>query len=57
MIDGDMVNERFPAAKKNVGEEGMLDPEAIADAFFMIHAQPRRAWTLELDLRPHIETF
>ncbi|NQZ98331.1 MAG: SDR family NAD(P)-dependent oxidoreductase [Myxococcales bacterium] len=57
MIDGDMVNERFPAAKKNVGEEGMLDPEAIADAFFMIHAQPRRAWTLELDLRPHIEKF
>ena len=34
-----------------------LDPEAIADAYWHLHCQPRSAWTHELDLRPWIEKF
>ena len=57
VIDGDQVNSRFPQIKQNLGEEGMLNPDDIAEAFWMLHRQPRSAWTLELDLRPDRESF
>ena len=38
-------------------EEGMLAPDAIAELFWQIHAQPRSAWTFEADLRPWAEKF
>ena len=38
------------------GDE-LLDPEAIAEAYYQLHRQPRSAWTLELDLRPWVEKF
>lgn len=57
VIDGDAVNRRFPQLKEQRGEDGMLSVEAIADAYWALHVQDRRAWTLELDLRPHRESF
>ena len=57
MIEGEMLLSRFPQAKERAGADGMLDPDAIADAYFALHAQPRSAWTFELDLRPYKETF
>ena len=57
MIEGDQLLSRFPAAKERAGEDGMLQPDAIADAYFALHAQTRSAWTLELDLRPYKESF
>jgi NAD(P)-dependent dehydrogenase (short-subunit alcohol dehydrogenase family) len=56
-IDGDQLNSRFPQFKEQRGADGMLDPDAIADAFWALHVQDRRAWTLELDLRPYKEPF
>jgi NAD(P)-dependent dehydrogenase (short-subunit alcohol dehydrogenase family) len=57
VIDGDQVNGRFPGIKERMGEDGMLDIDAIADAFWMLHKQHPTAWTLELDLRPYKEKF
>jgi NAD(P)-dependent dehydrogenase (short-subunit alcohol dehydrogenase family) len=57
VIDGDQVNTRLPKIKQNLGEEGMLKPDDIAEAYWMLHSQPRSAWTLELDLRPDRESF
>ena len=57
VIDGDVVNTRLPQVKERLGAEGMLQPAAIAEAYWMLHRQPRSAWTLELDLRPDRETF
>jgi len=57
VIDGDIVNTRLPQIKERLGEEGMLQPDDIADAYWMLHCQPRSAWTLELDIRPDRETF
>jgi NAD(P)-dependent dehydrogenase (short-subunit alcohol dehydrogenase family) len=57
VIDGDQVNRRMPQLKERLGPDGMLAPDAIADAYWQLHAQPRSAWTLELDLRPWKETF
>jgi len=57
MIEGDQILTRFPGAKERVGADGMLQPDAIADAYWSLHAQPRSAWTFELDLRPYKEGF
>jgi NAD(P)-dependent dehydrogenase (short-subunit alcohol dehydrogenase family) len=56
-IDGDQLNRRVPQLKERLGPDGMLAPDAIAAAYWQLHAQPRSAWTLELDLRPFKETF
>ncbi|WP_458185711.1 SDR family NAD(P)-dependent oxidoreductase [Haladaptatus sp. NG-WS-4] len=37
--------------------EEYLDPEAIAESYWHLVEQDRSAWTLELDLRPHVEEF
>ena len=37
--------------------EQYLDPDAIADSYWHLVEQDRSAWTLELDLRPHVEEF
>ena len=37
--------------------EDYLDPDAIADSYWHLVQQDRSAWTLELDLRPHVEGF
>jgi NAD(P)-dependent dehydrogenase (short-subunit alcohol dehydrogenase family) len=57
VIDGDQVNLRFPDFKNRLGDQGMLDVDAIADAFWQLHVQHPSAWSLELDLRPYKETF
>jgi NAD(P)-dependent dehydrogenase (short-subunit alcohol dehydrogenase family) len=56
-IDGDQLNRRFPELRERLGPDGMLAPDAIAEAYWQLHTQPRSTWTLELDLRPWKETF
>ena len=56
-IDTDWIRENFPQAYEKKAQDGILDPERIADAYWMLHNQHRSAWTHELDLRPWIETF
>ena len=56
-INGNQVKSRFPGIVDHLGEDGMLSIDGIADAMWMLHNQPRTAWTLELDLRPYKEKF
>ncbi|WP_366524165.1 SDR family oxidoreductase [Henriciella sp.] len=56
-IDTAFIRKNFPDRYKLKDEDGILDPEAIAEAYWMLHNQPRTAWTHELDLRPWIEKF
>ena len=56
-IDGERLNTRAPELKKQRGADGMLNIDAIADNYWVIHTQPRSAWTLEMDLRPWSENF
>jgi len=37
--------------------DSMLDPDAIADTYGYVLAQPRSAWTWEIELRPWVERF
>ena len=39
------------------GPEPLLDPDAMAEAYWQLAIQDRSAWTLELDLRPFGEKF
>lgn len=57
VINGEIVNTRFPQIRERLGDNGMLDVDAIADAFWALHVQHPSAWSLELDLRPYKETF
>ena len=56
-IDTAWIAENFPERHAMKAQDGILDPEHIADAFWMVHAQPRDAWTHELDLRPWMEAW
>jgi NAD(P)-dependent dehydrogenase (short-subunit alcohol dehydrogenase family) len=43
---------------RNVGpKEALLDPDAIADAYWHLAHQHRSAWTMETELRPFCEKF
>ena len=35
----------------------MLSPEAIAETCWQLHIQDRTAWTLEVGLRPAVESL
>ena len=54
VIDGGILPPDADADIKSESEE-YLDPDAVADAYWMLVEQDRSAWTLELDLRPHVE--
>ena len=56
-IDTAFIRENFPERYALKEQDGIVNPEHIADAYWMLHAQPRDAWTHEMDLRPWIEKF
>ncbi|WP_042877527.1 SDR family oxidoreductase [Cupriavidus necator] len=56
-IDTEFIRENFPDRYALKDRDGILNPEHIADAYWMLHQQPRDAWTHELDLRPWIEAW
>ncbi|TRZ70456.1 MAG: SDR family NAD(P)-dependent oxidoreductase [Rhodocyclaceae bacterium] len=56
-IDTEFISTLFPDRYALKGQGGILDPNHIADAYWMLHRQPRDAWTHELDLRPYMERF
>ena len=56
-IDTAFIRDNFPARYALKDQGGILNPDHIADAYWVLHSQPRDAWTHELDLRPWMETF
>lgn len=56
-INGERVRSRAPQRLEQLGAEGALQLEDIAEAYWYLHSQPRSAWTQELDLRPFKESF
>ena len=56
-IDGERLRGSRPEAVRERGVDGLLNIEAIAEAYWQIHRQARSAWTHEIDLRPFKEPF
>lgn len=56
-IDTQFIRDNFPDRYALKAQGGLLQPEQIAEAYWMLHSQPPSAWTFELDLRPWIEPW
>ena len=56
-IDTEFIRENFPERYARKDVDGILNPDHIAENYWMLHKQPRDAWTHELDLRPWNEKF
>lgn len=56
-IDTDFIRSNFPERYALKEQDGIVSPEAIADAYWAIHQQPRNAWTHETELRPWLESW
>ncbi|KAF1073105.1 SDR family oxidoreductase [Variovorax sp.] len=56
-IDTEFIRTSFPERYALKSEDGILNPEHIAENYWHLHTQPRDAWTFELDLRPYMERW
>ena len=57
-IDTDFTRQRAPDRyETRKAADGILNPESIAENYWLLHRQPRDAWTHEMDLRPWSETW
>ena len=56
-IDTAFIRETFPERYKLKERDGILDPDAIAEAYWQLHMQKKSAWTHEQDLRPWLEDW
>ena len=55
VIDGGVRSARRPDPPNR--PDSTLDPDAIAQTYIEVLRQPRSAWSLEVELRPWVETF
>ena len=56
-IDTEFIRTTFPDRYALKEQDGIVQPDSIAEAYWQIHMQPRNAWTHETELRPWMETF
>ncbi|WP_395699121.1 SDR family oxidoreductase [Aquabacterium sp.] len=56
-IDTEFIRTQFPERYALKEQDGILNPEHIAENYWYLHQQPRDAWTFELDLRPYMERW
>lgn len=59
-VDTAWVRERIGESGVDVEElpeDALMNPASVAEAYWQLHRQSRDAWTFELDLRPHAETW
>ncbi|GGI74786.1 short-chain dehydrogenase [Polymorphobacter multimanifer] len=56
-VDTEWVRARMAERGVVPGEGALMNPASIAEAYWQLHAQPRDAWTHEMDLRPFGESF
>ena len=56
-IDTAFIRDTFPERYALKDQDGILNPDHIAENYWYLHSQPRDAWTFELDLRPYMERW
>jgi NAD(P)-dependent dehydrogenase (short-subunit alcohol dehydrogenase family) len=56
-IDTEFIRTNFPERYAMKEQGGIVNPDHIADTYWLLHQQPRDAWTHELELRPWSENW
>jgi NAD(P)-dependent dehydrogenase (short-subunit alcohol dehydrogenase family) len=56
-IDTEWIRSTSPERYKAKAHDGILNPDHIAEHYWLLHRQPRDTWTHELDLRPWSESW
>jgi NAD(P)-dependent dehydrogenase (short-subunit alcohol dehydrogenase family) len=56
-VDTAWVRERRQQSGKSLEPDALMNPSSIAETYWLLHRQPRDAWTHELDLRPYGERW
>lgn len=56
-IDTEFIQTNFPELYAEKDQDGILNPDHIAENYWHVAQQPRDAWTHELDLRPWMEKW
>lgn len=61
IVDGLIENRStanlFPDLYQSKGQDGIINPDALAEVYWQIHKQPRSSWTFEQDIRPYAEPW
>jgi NAD(P)-dependent dehydrogenase (short-subunit alcohol dehydrogenase family) len=57
VVDGVIQESELNLQAEDQTGEPLMNPAAIAEAYWGLVQQDRSAWSLELDLRPHREKF
>ncbi len=57
VVDGAIRSPSAPGAAPRDGDDARLDPDAIARTYLHLLAQPRNAWSWEIEVRPWVERF
>ncbi|MEM7257183.1 MAG: SDR family NAD(P)-dependent oxidoreductase [Pseudomonadota bacterium] len=55
VIDTAATRELFPDWFEQRSEDAILQPDQLAEIYWMLHAQPRSAWSFEIDVRSYRE--
>lgn len=57
-VDTAFVREQIKARSgEDALSDQLMNPESVANAYWMLHSQTRDGWTFELDLRPYREPW
>ena len=61
IVDGLIRNEAtaefLPDLYASKGDNGIIEPDDLAEIYWHLHNQPRSAWTFEQDVRPFAESW
>lgn len=57
VVDGQILTPAVRRTYPDRQREEFLDPDDIAETYWHLVEQPKSSWTLELDVRPHVEEF
>lgn len=59
-LDSEAIHRRRAAAgetPEDLATDALIQTTSVAEAYWMLHHQPRDGWTHELDLRPYVERW
>lgn len=57
IVDGMIDLPRTREMRPDLPREAFLAPDEIAETMWTLHRQPRSAWSFEVDVRPHVESW